>query len=306
MAIDELVKRMKSLRNPSVIGLDPRLSYIPASIRDEFLKEGADPLEAASESILAYNIAIIDEIWDVVPAVKPQIAFYEEYGWRGIKAYMETAAYAKKKGLLVIGDIKRGDVSSTADAYADSHLGKVDIFGKKLAVYDEDFATINPYLGFDSIEPFLRNCRDYGKGVFVLVKTSNPESGQLQDLMADSPFGKAPLHEIVGRLVSQWGEDLIGDCGYSEVGAVTGVTHPAQAKRLRELMPHTLFLAPGYGAQGAKAHDIADGSIVNSSRGVIAAHLRAPYKDAFGEEAFAKAARAAAIDMREDLSCLKI
>ncbi|MDR1644025.1 MAG: orotidine-5'-phosphate decarboxylase [Clostridiales bacterium] len=292
MAIDELVRRMRGLGNPSVIGLDPRLESMP-----RHLAENAKTLSEAADAILEFNKALIDELWDIVPAVKPQIAFYEAYGWQGIKAYIETVAYAKKKGLIVIGDIKRGDIASTAQAYAEAHLGPV---------YGEDFSTVNPYMGEDSLEPFIKVCKERSKGIFVLVKTSNPGSGQLQDLMVLSNGVQMPLYESVGLMVKRLGEDLIGECGYSEIGAVTGVTHPAQAKRLRELMPRTLFLAPGYGAQGAKAIDIADGSIVNSSRGIIEAHTRSPYKERFGEAGFAKAARAAALDMREDLLCLRI
>ncbi|MDR1541564.1 MAG: orotidine-5'-phosphate decarboxylase [Clostridiales bacterium] len=301
MAIDELIERIRFMGNPSVIGLDPRLDLIPKHILSHAFDLFNQTLAAGAYAVLEFNKALIDELYDIVPAVKPQIAMYEIFGAEGIKSYIDTISYAKKKGLMVIGDIKRGDIASTADAYADSHLGRVKVGETEIEVYAEDFATLNPYLGEDSIEPFLRNCRNYSKGVFVLVKTSNPTSSQLQDLCV----GRERLYEAVGNLVSDWGKDLIGKYGYSEVGAVVGATHPSVARSLRALMPHALFLAPGYGAQGAKAADIADGSIVNSSRGVIAAYQREPYNGIYEEEGFAKAARAAAKDMREDLKCLK-
>ena len=299
MAIDELIYRIKCLRNPSVVGLDPQPEFIPECIWRNINGSG---LKAAASAVRMFNYAIIDAIADIVPAVKPQIAMYERFGADGIDVYADTISYAKQKGLMVIADIKRGDIASTAEAYADAYLGRTKAPDQEYPVFDADFATINPYLGEDSAEPFLRACRKYNKGIFVLVKTSNPSSGQLQDL----PVNGAPLYEYVGKLVSEWGEGLVGKSGYSDVGAVVGATHPAQAKRLREIMPHTFFLAPGYGAQGAKASDLVNGSIVNSSRGIIAAYQREPYKQKFSADQFARAAAAAANDMREELLCLKI
>ncbi|MDR1914076.1 MAG: orotidine-5'-phosphate decarboxylase [Clostridiales bacterium] len=317
MAIDELIYRIKYLRNPSVVGLDPDLDFLPDCVWDS----DASDLTSASQAILRFNCEIIDAVYDIVPAVKPQIAMYERFGANGVNAYADTISYAKAKGLLIIADIKRGDIASTADAYADAHLGRVNIKGMRTPVFDVDFVTVNPYLGEDAVAPFIKSCRKYNKGVFVLVKTSNPGSGQIQDLQVlnqkvsdfkdsgskESDLTKSiSLYEHVAALVSEWGRDLIGESGYSAVGAVVGATHPKQARRLREIMPHTFFLAPGYGAQGAKAADLVKGSIVNSSRGIIAAYKNPKYKDKFGPEQFAKAARAAVLEMREDLRCLEI
>ena len=299
MAIDELIYRIKYLKNPSVIGLDPQTEFIPECVWQDICHSG---LKAAASAVRMFNFAIIDAIADIVPAVKPQIAMYERFGADGIAAYADTISYAKQKGLIVIADVKRGDISSVSGAYADAHLGRATVRDKEYPVFDADFATINPYLGEDAVEPFLTACRKYNKGIFVLVKTSNPFSGQIQDL----PVNGAPLYEYVGKLVSGWGERLIGESGYSDVCAVVGATHPEQARRLREIMPHTFFLAPGYGAQGAKAADLVSGSIVNSSRGIVAAYLREPYKRNFSADQFAQAAAAAATDMREELRCLTV
>ena len=275
------------------------MEFIPECVWENINGSG---LKAAALAVRQFNFAIIDAIAEIVAAVKPQIAMYERFGADGIAAYADTISYAKQKGLIVIADIKRGDIASTAEAYADAHLGRVKVLDREYPVFDADFATINPYLGEDAVEPFINACRKYNKGIFVLVKTSNPFSGQIQDL----PVNGAPLYEYVGKLVSKWGEGLIGEFGYSDAGAVVGATHPAQAKRLRELMPHTFFLAPGYGAQGAKASDLVKGSVVNSSRGIIAAYQRDPYKQRFSADQFAQAAAAAAGDMREELQYLEI
>ena len=202
--------------------------------------------KAVAEAFLKFNKTIIDEIYDFVPAVKPQVAMYEQFGPEGIQAYIDTIKYAKEKGLIIIGDVKRSDIASTAQAYADGHIGRVKVEDESFEVYHEDSITLNPYLGYDSIEPYIKHCKDYDKGLFILVKTSNPNSGEIQDL----EVGKEKLYERVGKLVSNWGEEVMGKRGYSHVGAVVGATHPEQAKRLRELMPHTFFLVPGYGAQG--------------------------------------------------------
>lgn len=304
MIIDKLIEKIKATGNPTVVGLDPRLDYVPAFVKERAYAKYGKTLKGAAKAMLAYNKMIIDEIYDLVPAVKPQIAMYERYGVSGLKCYVKTIEYAKKRGLVVIGDIKRSDIASTAEAYSDGHIGRAFVEGIGYEVFKEDFITLNPYLGSDSITPFLKDCSEYEKGLFVLAKTSNPNSGEIQDLIVDG----APLYEKVGKLISKWGEELIGVNGFSEVGAVVGATHPEQAKRLREIMPNTFFLVPGYGAQGGKAEDLAVcfnndglGAVVNSSRGIIAAYMKEPYKGSFSEEQFAKASRQAVIDMKNDL-----
>lgn len=305
MIIDRLIDKINETGNPTVVGLDPRLNMIPDYITEKYyIKYGYTP-KAVAKSMLKFNKKIIDAVFDVVPAVKPQIAMYERYGIEGLKAYAKTCAYAKSKGLIVIGDIKRSDIASTAEAYSDGHIGKVSV-GENIFESDfkQDFITLNPYLGSDSITPFLKDCETYEKGLFVLAKTSNPNSGETQDLLVDG----VPFYERVGTLIEKWGESLIGKYGYSSVGAVVGATHPEQAKKLREVMPHTFFLVPGYGAQGGKAEDLAVcfkngiGAIVNSSRGIIAAHQKEQYKTCYTDERdFALAARQACIDMKNDL-----
>ncbi|KAB3530557.1 orotidine-5'-phosphate decarboxylase [Alkaliphilus serpentinus] len=302
--IDRLIRKIQEKNNPTVVGLDPRLSFIPQWIKDEnFEKYGKTP-KAVAEAFLQFNKEIIDHIHDLVPAVKPQIAMYEQYGAEGVEAYIKTIEYGKKKGLVIIGDIKRGDIASTAEAYSKGHIGRVDIEGEEFEIFKEDSITINPYLGYDSIEPFLEDCRDYDKGLFVLVKTSNPNSGQIQNLSIE---GKC-IYEIMGDLVSQWGEGLKGSSGYSRIGAVVGATHPEEAAKLREIMPHTYFLVPGYGAQGGNAEDLKAcfnrdglGAIINSSRGIIGAHRMVENKERFKEKEFAMAAREAALAMKVDL-----
>lgn len=306
MIIDKLIDKILNLGNPTVVGLDPRLSYIPEFIMDEALKEHGPTTAAAAQAIFRFNQMIVDSIHDIIPAVKPQIAMYEQFGADGIKAYTDTISYCKQKGLIVIGDIKRGDIASTAEAYSDGHIGKVEIGEKKVTSFKEDFITLNPYMGTDSIEPFLSNCEKYEKGLFVLVKTSNPSSSDFQDLKVDGT--DKTLYEVVGDKVSKWGKNLIGSHGFSEVGAVVGATFAEQAESLRKRMPHTFFLVPGYGAQGAKAKELAGcfnekgiGAIVNSSRGIIAAHQMGAYKGKYSDQEFYKACREATIDMREDL-----
>jgi len=304
MIIDKLIDKIKATENPTVVGLDPNQDFIPNFIKERFFKKYGLTMKAMGKAIFMFNKMIIDEVYDLIPAVKPQIAMYERYGISGLKAYIKTVKYAKEKNLIVIGDIKRSDIASTGQAYSDGHIGRADVSGVKYEVFKEDFITINPYLGSDSIVPFVNDCKTYEKGLFVLAKTSNPNSGEIQDLIVDG----VPLYEKVGALISKWGEELIGKNGFSEVGAVVGATHPEQAKRLREIMPHTFFLVPGYGAQGGKAEDLAVcfnsdgfGAIVNSSRGIILAYKKEPYKNNFLEEEFAKASRQAVIDMKNDL-----
>lgn len=305
MIIDKLINKIKETGNPTVVGLDPRLNYIPKFITDKYYEKYGQTLKAAAAAMYEFNKKIIDEIYDIVPAVKPQIAMYERYGLEGIEAYIKTIEYAKEKDLLIIGDIKRSDIASTAEAYSDGHIGRTTVLENSYDVFKQDFITLNPYLGSDSITPFLKDCKEYEKGLFILAKTSNPNSGEIQDLIVDG----VALYEKVGSLISKWGEELIGKNGFSEVGAVVGATHREQAQKLREIMPHTFFLVPGYGAQGGKAEDLAVcfnkeglGAIVNSSRGIIAAHMKDNYKACFdNEENFAKAARQAVIDMKTDL-----
>lgn len=303
--IDELIAKIKETGNPTVAGLDPAYGMIPAYIRGEMLEKYGKTPKAVGEMFFAFNKAIIDRIADLVPAVKPQIAMYERYGLDGLAAYIRTVEYAKEKGLIVIGDIKRGDISSTAEAYA-AHIGGVEIEGEAFDLWKEDYITVNPYFGIDGIKPFVKPCVEKNKGIFVLVKTSNPGSGELQDRLIDGE----PLYCRVAELVNQWGEEAMGQCGYSKVGAVVGATHPRQGVELRERMPHVFFLVPGYGAQGGTGADLKGyfdkdglGIIVNSSRGIIAAYQ----KDAeFGgtEEVgpeFAEASRKAVLAMKEDL-----
>lgn len=305
MIIDTLIEKINQTNNPTVIGLDPRLDYIPNHIKQEaYDKLGKTP-SAAMEAFWQFNKSIIDATYDLVPAVKPQIAMYEQYGAEGIACYIKTIAYAKEMGLIVIGDIKRSDIASTAEAYSNGHIGKVNIDKNSFEIYREDFITLNPYLGWDSIEPYMENCKNYEKGIFVLVKTSNPNSSQLQDL----DIGGIKLYERVGELTEEWGIPLRGKYGYSSVGAVVGATHSKQAENLRKLLPHTFFLVPGYGAQGGTAEDLSVcfdknglGAIVNSSRGIIAAYKNKKYINDFSEQNFAQASRQAVIDMRDDLN----
>jgi len=308
MIIDKLIEKIKETNNPTVVGLDPRTSYIPEHIKQRARDMYGATTKAVAEAFYMFNKEIIDEVADLIPAVKPQIAMYEQYGPDGLEAYIRTLEYAKEAGLIVIGDIKRSDIASTAEAYADGHIGRVDAFGQEKEVFRQDFITLNPYLGSDSITPYLKNCGKYDKGLFILVKTSNPNSGEIQDLISEGDT----IYEKVGDLVSKWGEDSIGRYGFSNVGAVVGATYRAQGEALRRRMPHTFFLVPGYGAQGGTGEDVAVcfnkeglGAIVNSSRGIIAAWQNSKYKNNYSEMEFAKASRQAVIDMRNELtSCL--
>ena len=307
--IQKLMEQIRVKRAPIVVGLDPDMSFLPPQLLNEAAKSrrenimGDDELETAAEAVWRFNKQIIDATCDLIPAVKPQVAMYEQFGVPGMVAYWKTVRYCKEKGLIVIGDVKRGDIGSTSAAYARAHLGRVVVMGHRLRVFDEDMATVNPYLGTDGVKPFIDICREEDKGIFVLVKTSNPSSGEIQDvLMQDG----RPLYEHVGELVSKWGEDCMEE-GYSNVGAVVGATYPEQGARLRRLMPHTFILAPGYGAQGATAKDLSaffdengEGAIINSSRGIIAAYTKERYSR-YGAERFADASRAAVKDMLEDI-----
>lgn len=301
--INKLISNIRKTNAPIVVGLDPMLNYIPEHIQKKAFAEFGETLEGAAEAIWQYNKGIVDATCDLIPAVKPQIAMYEQFGIPGLIAYKKTVEYCKSKDLVVIGDIKRGDIGSTSAAYAVGHLGQVQVGSKKYAGFDEDFATVNPYLGSDGVKPFMDVCKEEKKGIFVLVKTSNPSSGEFQDRVIDG----RPLYELVGEKVAQWGDELMGD-GYSYVGAVVGATYPKMGKVLRKIMPKTFILVPGYGAQGGKGADLVHffnedglGAIVNSSRGIIAAYKQEKYKE-FGAENYADASRAAVKDMIADIS----
>lgn len=300
--INKLVEKIKKTEAPIVVGLDPMLGYIPEHITGAAYKEcGMNP-DGAAEAIWQYNKGIVDAVCDLVPAVKPQIAMYEQFGIPGLISFKRTVDYCKEKGLIVIGDIKRGDIGSTSAAYAAGHIGKVDIGGSYFRGFDEDFITVNPYLGTDGIKPFADVCREEKKGMFILVKTSNPSSGEFQDRLID---GK-PLYEHVASKVAEWGRDVMGE-DYSYIGAVVGATYPEMGKVIREIMPKAYILVPGYGAQGGQGKDLVHffngdglGAIVNSSRGIIAAYKQDKYSG-FGPEGYADAARQAVLDMKEDL-----
>ncbi|MCL2253510.1 MAG: orotidine-5'-phosphate decarboxylase [Lachnospiraceae bacterium] len=302
--INTLVAKIKKTGAPIVVGLDPMLKFIPAHILKNAFAEHGETLAGAGEAIWQYNKAIIDHIYDLIPSVKPQIAMYEQFGIEGLKAFHKTTAYSKEKGLVVIGDIKRGDIGSTSEAYAAAHLGKVKVGDNFFAPFAEDFVTVNPYLGSDGVKPFIDVAVKENKGLFVLVKTSNPSSGEFQDKLID---GK-PLYEHVAKKVAEWGKDYIdAETGYSTIGAVVGATYPEQGKELRKIMPNAYILVPGYGAQGGSAKDLAYffnddglGAIINSSRGIILAYQEEKYAK-FGSEGFAEASRAAVIDMIEDI-----
>lgn len=301
--INKLVSKIQKTNAPIVVGLDPMLKYIPAHVTEKAYKEFGETLEGAAEAIWRFNKEIIDHTYDLIPAVKPQIAMYEQFGVEGMKAFKRTVDYCKEKDLVVIGDVKRGDIGSTSEAYAVGHLGKVQVGSRSYYGFDEDFATVNPYLGSDGVKPFIDVCKKEDKGIFILVKTSNPSSGEFQDRLIDG----RPLYEIVGEKVDEWGREHMGD-SYSYVGAVAGATYPEMGKVLRKIMPKAYILVPGYGAQGGKGADLVHffnedglGAIVNSSRGVIAAYQEEGYAE-FGAENFGAAARAAVEAMREDIA----
>ncbi len=300
--INKLIENIKKTNAPIVVGLDPMLSYVPEQVQKAAFAEYGETLEGAAEAIWQFNKAIVDATCDLIPAVKPQVAMYEQFGVPGMAAYEKTVAYCQEKGLVVIGDIKRGDIGSTSEAYAIGHLGQVQIGSKKYSGFHEDFATVNPYLGSDGVKPFLKVCKEEKKGIFILVKTSNPSSGEFQDQLIDG----RPLYELVGEKVAQWGEEVMGD-SYSYVGAVVGATYPEMGKVLRKVMPKSFILVPGYGAQGGQGKDLVHffnedglGAIVNSSRGIIAAYRQEKYAQ-FGAENFADASRQAVIDMVADI-----
>lgn len=302
MSMDQLLTKIVETQNPTVAGLDPKLSYIPQYIRDNCYAKHGKTLEGAAEALLTFNKGLIDALCDIVPAVKPQAAYYEMYGWQGVRALSETIAYAKKKGMYVITDGKRNDIGATMQTYAAAHLGETDIDGDTVSAFGADALTVNGYLGTDGIKPLLEVCSANDKGIFVLVKTSNPSSGELQD--RELATGET-IYRTMGAMCEHWGEDLPGKYGYSGVGAVVGATYPAQLGELRAALPHTFFLVPGYGAQGGGADDVAPafdenglGAIVNSSRGIMCAYTK---EENCAPEDFVLAARREAIRMRDEI-----
>lgn len=301
--INKLVEKIQKTHAPIVVGLDPMMNYIPDHIQKKAFAEYGETLEGAAEAIWQFNKEIVDDTCDLIPAVKPQIAMYEQFGIPGLQAFKKTVDYCHQKDLIVIGDIKRGDIGSTSAAYAAGHIGTVTVGSKTYAPFEEDFVTVNPYLGSDGVKPFIDVCKEEKKGLFILVKTSNPSSGEFQDRLVD---GK-PLYELVGEKVAQWGEDCMGD-QYSYIGAVIGATYPEMGKALRKIMPKSFILVPGYGAQGGKGADLVHffdenglGAIVNSSRGIIAAYKQEEYAK-FGAEHFGEASRAAVQAMITDIA----
>ncbi len=299
MAFDRLITKIAQTQNPTVAGLDPKLAYIPSYIKEECFAKYGKTLEGAAAALLEFNKGLIDALCDIVPAVKPQAAYYEMYGWQGVKALHDTIAYAQEKGMFVITDGKRNDIGATMEAYATAHLGEVEVEGESFAPFGADALTVNGYLGTDGIKPLLKVCNEKDTGIFVLVKTSNPSSGELQDReLADGDT----IYRAMGKMCENWGQELPGKYGYSGVGAVVGATYPAQLEELRKAMPHTFFLVPGYGAQGGAADDVAPafdkrglGAIVNSSRGIMCAWQ----KEGCDEHEYAAAARREAIRMRD-------
>lgn len=302
---DSLIKQIRSKKSVVCVGLDPRLEKIPEGIRKAAREKfEGDALAAAGEAIFQFNKGIIDAVADLVPVVKPQIAFYEMYGLPGLKAFADTLLYARSKGVLTIADAKRNDIGTTAEAYANAFLGSVDVFGEAVTPFAADSITVTPYLGWDGVKPFIDVAKKHGKGLFVLVKTSNKSSGDFQDLEVGGMAGKS-LYETVGHFVESWGSDEVGDEGYSSVGAVVGATYPEQAAKLRAIMPETIFLVPGFGAQGGTVEDVKPcfnpggmGAIINSSRDVIFAYEKS---DTYGEADYAAAAREKVLEMNEQL-----
>ncbi len=319
--IDKLIQKIQKTGAPVVVGLDPTMKFVPDHIRKAAFDEMGETLEGAAEAVWQFNKAIVDSTCDLIPAVKPQIAMYEQFGIPGLAAFKRTVDYCREKGLVVIGDVKRGDIGSTSAAYAAAHLGRVQVGSSLCAGFEEDFVTVNPYLGSDGVQPFIDVCREEKRGIFILVKTSNPSSGEFQDRLlrtgvtagtagegaGDISFSDKPLYEVVGEKVAEWSEQLMGENGYSYIGAVVGATYPEQGSVLRRVMPKSFILVPGYGAQGGTGKDLIHffdenrlGAIVNSSRGIIAAYQSERYGK-FGPEGFADASRQAVIDMITDI-----
>lgn len=299
--MDRLIEKIKQMNNPTVIGVDTRYELVPDCVKNKYSKD----INGMCSAMLEYSKALIDATYDIIPAVKLQSAYFEMYGIEGIKLYKEMIDYCKSKGMLVMADVKRGDIGSTSSGYSRAYLGKNLINEKEESIFDVDFATVNPYMGSDCVNPFVEDCKKYYKGIFVLVKTSNKSSGEIQDLKTEDG---EEVYKKVARLVNSWGEELIGENGYSNVSAVVGATYPKQLEELREIMPHAYFLIPGYGAQGGKAEDIALGfdknglgGIVNATRSLMCAYKSERWQNEFSEEDYAKATRAEAIRMRDEL-----
>lgn len=303
MSFDRLIEGIKKTKNPTVAGLDPKLSFIPEYIKEEAYSKFGKTLEGASEALYQFNVGLIDALCDIVPAVKPQAAYYEMYGWQGVRALKRTIVYAKSKGMFVITDGKRNDIGTTMEAYANAHLGEVEVEGTNFEAFSADALTVNAYLGTDGVKPVLNVCKKYDKGMFILVKTSNPSSGELQDRLLDD---SKTIYRTMGDMCERWGEELPGKYGYSGVGAVVGATYPEQLGELRKALPHTFFLVPGYGAQGGGAKDVLPafdenglGAIINSSRGIMCAWQKEPSLD---PKDYALAARREAIRMRDEIT----
>lgn len=300
--MDNLINKIKETNNPTVIGVDTRYDMVPNCIKNKYSKD----IKGMCKAMLEYSKALIDATYDIIPAVKLQSAYFEMYGVEGIKLYKEMIDYCKERNMIVMADVKRGDIGSTSAGYSKAYLGKNIINEKEEGIFDVDFATVNPYMGSDCVNPFIEDCKKYNKGIFVLVKTSNKSSGEIQDLKTEDG---EEIYKKVAKLVNSWGEGLIGEHGYSNISAVVGATYPKQLKELRELMPHTYFLIPGYGAQGGKAEDIALGfdknglgGIVNATRSLMCAYKSELWKGKFKEEEYAKATRAEALRMRDELN----
>ena len=300
--IDVLIEKIQEKQSPIVMGIDPRYDFIPNYIKEKYSKD----LKGFAKASVEFAKGLIDSVYDIVPAIKPQLAYFEAMGPEGLIAFQEIVKYAKSKELIIISDAKRGDIGTTSKAYSNAFLGKTLLEEKEESIYNTDFVTVNPYMGSDSVNPFIEDCKNYNKGIFVLIKTSNKSSGELQDLTLEN--GKK-VYEHVASLVDNWGNDMIGDYGYSSVAAVVGATYPEQLQEIRKLAPHTFFLIPGYGAQGGKAEDIAlafdqngIGGIVNASRSLMCAYKSDRWKDKFTEEQYGEATRAEAIHMRDELN----
>lgn len=300
MALDRLIEKITEKQNPTVAGLDPKLDFVPQYLKDRAFSKYGETLKGAAKALWWFNKGLIDALWDVIPAIKPQAAYYEMYGYAGMKTLYKTQEYAKNKGLFVITDAKRNDIGTTMEAYAAAHLGEVAVGTKKYEPFISDALTVNGYLGGDCIKPLMGVCKEYDKGMFILVKTSNPSSGEIQDLKT----GERTIYEVMGDMCEEWGKELIGKYGYSAIGAVVGATYPEQLSVLRKRLPHTFFLIPGYGAQGGSAKDIASafdasglGGIVNSSRAIMCAYQ----KEQCDERQFAAAARREAVRMRDEI-----
>ena len=304
-AIDRLIEKIIKLKSPVVMGLDPRYDIIPECVRNKYSSD----LEGVSKAILEFNKCLIDNTYDIIPAIKPQIAFYEMFGIPGMKTFLDTCKYAKEKGMIVIADNKRGDIGSTAKGYSNAYLGKTKIGDVEESIFDVDFITVNPYMGTDCIEPFIEDCKKYDKGIFILAKTSNPSSGELQDEKLES--GEEVYKKVIS-LIEMWGKDLRGKYGYSSIAAVVGATYPKQLEELRNLAKHTFFLIPGYGAQGGKPEDIklgfdnkGLGGIVNASRSLISAYKNEEWKKIYSEEEYGLATRKEALKMNKELNFIK-